>query len=538
MSRQQPERTTRRLPPFLAEHYEVGEVDLRSAGSTSTSPSRASPSRRSTSSSTTTRSPLKTTASPKKKTPTKKKSVTERPALAQARAIPAPVVAPVVAPQNLGFAFAPPNPDLHNRFAQFQSAAVDFDEVLKSLLIQTPASATLHGFANKESWAISNLPENQQSAIYIPEDTFEPKTITVDEVLRGCYYHTGKLATLDPTQLTSRQHSIEICFIFDTTGSMFQCIDELKFKLSAIISQLLKDIPIIKISVIAMGDYADYNMFYTMHKLDFTNDQETLVQFIQSIRGTGGGDKEECYEMALLEAQTLKWSHSANEEDDMYVSKCVVVIGDDVPHDKASYFGIDWKQEMAKLRDVTRAKIYSVQCLARPEADEFYQTLADETLGQRFLLQNFEAMTDMFMGLCYREASEHALLNFGDQIQTSSTGSSIVRPQVSTRSSQDPDAMDGTDDQEVLSDEDVMRVHRAIHDRTQTSVNIAGNVYEISDQAGCRNVRINNVQYIEQNKEKKTKYAKMALEGKSLTWICTSGSWGLIIDDEVVRRST
>jgi hypothetical protein len=532
MSRQLPPRN-RRLPPFLSEHYEVGEVDLRTltaSGSNTRSTNTDSPKKK--------RSPLKATASPKKKATPKKKSVTERPALAQARAQPAPVVRPApapVVPQNLGFAFAPrnPNADLHNRFSAFQSADIDFDEALKSLLIKTPASSTLHGIANREKWAISSLPTTQQSSTYMPEHATVPKTITVDEVLRGCYYHSGMLTMVDPSQVDARQHSIEICFIFDTTGSMFQCIDELKFKLSTIIQQLLSDIPIIKIAIIAMGDYCDYSVFYTMHKLDFTNDIDTLVRFVQSLKGTGGGDKEECYEMALLEAQTLKWSHSANEEDDRFVSKCAVVIGDDIPHDKSSYFGIDWQQEMINLRDKLRCKIYSVQCLQRPEANEFYQTMADETLGQRFLLQNFDSMTEMFMGLCYREATEHALLNFGEHVAKGGNDgeTSIVRPARAPSS-----AMDGTDDY-ILTDEDIIKIHIAIHDSNQTTVEINGNSHEISvGTAGCRFVRIDEVTYIEQNKENKTKYAKMALEGKKLTWITHSGQWGLIVDGDFVRR--
>ena len=48
------------------------------------------------------------------------------------------------------------------------------------------------------------------------------------------------------------------------------------------------------------------------------------------------------------------------------------------------------------------------------------------------------------------------------------------------------------------------------------------------NDGSCSFVRVHGVVYIEQNKEKKSKYAKMALCGKKITWICHSGNWGLI----------
>lgn len=106
---------------------------------------------------------------------------------------------------------------------------------------------------------------------------------------------------------------------------------------------------------------------------------------------------------------------------------------------------------------------------------------------------------------------------------------------------------------EGLAEADILKVHNAIHDTTMTSVKVGDNDYEIAigegkpiifDQiltilflAGCRFVRTTGgIIFIEQNKEKDNKYARMALEGKSITWICHTGRWGLVVDDTVVRK--
>ncbi len=46
---------------------------------------------------------------------------------------------------------------------------------------------------------------------------------------------------------------IDVVFSFDTTGSMYPCLEEVRHKLKEIIERLLKDIPNIRIALIAQG---------------------------------------------------------------------------------------------------------------------------------------------------------------------------------------------------------------------------------------------------------------------------------------------
>lgn len=95
-------------------------------------------------------------------------------------------------------------------------------------------------------------------------------------------------------------------------------------------------------------------------------------------------------------------------------------------------------------------------------------------------------------------------------------------------------------------------IHNAIHDPTQTHVTIGGVQRDIAvgmtekfpeeleltgvGHAGCRFADVEGLTFIQQNTEKDTKYAKMATEGHVITWIVQSGRWGLIIDQDIVRR--
>ena len=55
---------------------------------------------------------------------------------------------------------------------------------------------------------------------------------------------------------------VEIAFSFDTTGSMYACLGEVRRTLKETITRLQKDIPGIRIAVIAHGDYCDQGSSY------------------------------------------------------------------------------------------------------------------------------------------------------------------------------------------------------------------------------------------------------------------------------------
>ncbi len=55
-----------------------------------------------------------------------------------------------------------------------------------------------------------------------------------------------------------------LCISFDTTGSMYPCIGEVKRKVAELVGRLLHDIPHMKIALVAHGDYGDVGTAYLM----------------------------------------------------------------------------------------------------------------------------------------------------------------------------------------------------------------------------------------------------------------------------------
>ena len=142
--------------------------------------------------------------------------------------------------------------------------------------------------------------------------------------------------------------NFEIVFSFDTTGSMYSCLEEVRKKLGEIVRELRSKIPGIKIAIFAHGDYCDAGRSYVTKHIDFKNDANSLCNFVRDVGSTGGGDAPECYELVMREVQEkLSWSSNSQ--------KSLVLIGDDLPHEASesqNYRHLDWKEETERLREM------------------------------------------------------------------------------------------------------------------------------------------------------------------------------------------
>ena len=214
---------------------------------------------------------------------------------------------------------------------------------------------------------------------------------------------TGNVAAVMPVGLLPHPGGpapVQIAFSFDTTGSMSQCIDEVRAQLRDIIQRLLGDVPHLQIAVIAHGDYCDASEFYMIKSVDFTNDVNALTQFVNDVSGTGGGDYEECYEYVLNYARNkLSWQP--------WTQRSLVMIGDAIPHAKDYHLNtmqLDWEHE-ANLLFLNGVHIYAVQCQksSNEEATPFWEGLAVKTAGKHIAMEDFSTIVDLMLAICYKE---------------------------------------------------------------------------------------------------------------------------------------
>ncbi|MEI1377818.1 VWA domain-containing protein [Nostoc sp. UHCC 0926] len=203
-------------------------------------------------------------------------------------------------------------------------------------------------------------------------------------------------------------NNIEIVFSFDTTGSMYPCLTQVRRKIKNTVTRLIDEIPLIRIGIIAHGDYCDEGSTYVTKIFNISGDVDAICDFVQNVAPTGGGDAPECYELVLHESQSLSWSKSA--------TKSLVLIGDDIPHPPAhNPKKLNWRKELDKLAEA-EITVYGVQALNRSHATPFYQELAEKSGGFHINLDQFSYISDLFLAVCYQQSSNEQLQAYEQEV--------------------------------------------------------------------------------------------------------------------------
>jgi hypothetical protein len=203
-------------------------------------------------------------------------------------------------------------------------------------------------------------------------------------------------------------NNIEVVFSFDTTGSMYPCLTQVRRKIKNTVTRLINEISLIRIGIIAHGDYCDEGSTYVTKTFNLSGDVDAICDFVQNVAPTGGGDAPECYELVLHESQSLSWSKSA--------TKSLVLIGDDIPHPPAhNPKKLNWRKELDKLAEA-EITVYGVQALNRAHATPFYQELAEKSGGFHINLDQFSYISDLFLAVCYQQSSNEQLQAYEQEV--------------------------------------------------------------------------------------------------------------------------
>ncbi len=240
---------------------------------------------------------------------------------------------------------------------------------------------------------------------------------------------------------------IDVVFSFDTTGSMYPCLAEVRRTVTTTVQELFKAIPRLRVGVIAHGDYCDAppRGKYVIKMLDLTSNQSEVVRFVNAVEPTGGGDAPECYELVLAEARRFSWAAGKN--------KALVMIGDDVPHGP-SYPGnerkLDWRNELALLQEAKIA-VYGVQALNRTHATTFWAEVAKKTGGFHLRLNQFRHVVDLLKAVCYKQESPEALVEYQDLVQREGRMNREVASMFGTLTGRAPTVTFGTADLQAVA---------------------------------------------------------------------------------------
>jgi len=209
-------------------------------------------------------------------------------------------------------------------------------------------------------------------------------------------------------------NSIDIAVSFDTTGSMYPCITEVRRKMVDMVGRLFIGIPGLRMAIIAHGDYCDDKHPYVTKVFNFSSDKHAIMDFINKVENTSGGDSDECYELVLNQVRSLDWQSGK--------SKAFVMIGDAEPHRVGYRYSsftntLSWENE-AQLLSEAGIKIYSCHAMAsiRRSSHYFYNKLADIGKGYYVTLEQFSSLPNLLMGIFYNQNSPEQFVSFAKDI--------------------------------------------------------------------------------------------------------------------------
>ncbi|MFC1587228.1 VWA domain-containing protein [Planctomycetota bacterium] len=222
-----------------------------------------------------------------------------------------------------------------------------------------------------------------------------------------------------------RGRGLEIVFLFDSTGSMGQYLNETKKKIIFLTKLIDAMVPKNRI---AIGTYRDRGDDYVVRGLPLTTNKKKLHRYMKDILAEGGGDEPEALAEALLWAfNENKWSPEAE--------KVVIFIGDAQPHRgsvldtalaQASRFAADQRGHVNAIVTYTYDQILRGERPARTNREFEKITAAGQgtvlafqeegTLAKRLLLLAFGAKWEEDINSLYTQALQQMTLA-GDKIE-------------------------------------------------------------------------------------------------------------------------
>lgn len=209
---------------------------------------------------------------------------------------------------------------------------------------------------------------------------------------------------------------IDVVISFDTTGSMYPCLTQLRRNAEGAVRRLFAEIPDLHVGVIAHGDYCDARSTYLLKKVDLSADASKVLGFIHDVPASGGGDAPEAYEYALHEARSLSWRAGR--------AKVLLLIGDDVPHEPSyrdNKLKLDWRNELDLLTEAG-VKVYGVHAMPgiRQHSRHFYAEVARRTGGYYLTLDQFSYITDLILAAAFKQHGDEHLAAYEAEVDKAS----------------------------------------------------------------------------------------------------------------------
>lgn len=207
----------------------------------------------------------------------------------------------------------------------------------------------------------------------------------------------------------------DIVISFDTTGSMYPCLSQVRREVQRFVGELFNEIPDLRVGVIAHGDYCDKDLYYVTKVFDLSSDKREVCAFVSDVGPTNGGDSPECYELVLHQARMLTWQAGS--------TRALIMIGDDIPHEPSyqkNTKNLDWRNELRCLQEMN-INVHGIHAMphSRRHSKSFYTEMASMTGGIYLTLDQLQDVTNLLIGVIYKQSGQDDfLIKFEQELKT------------------------------------------------------------------------------------------------------------------------
>lgn len=195
-------------------------------------------------------------------------------------------------------------------------------------------------------------------------------------------------------ELKEGSKSLDLVISFDDTGSMSSVRRQVRSQIESLVKQLFSIVPDLRIGIVIHNDYCDRDL---VQKLELTNNQQEIINFVNRGSSNGGGDHKEAYAYVLNEVTKFDWKAE---------QKLCIMIGDAPPHEKGERSAgvvelFDWRERSSALGEL-HIPIYSIQALGSKSSNFFYEGMARLSNGIKLDLSQFGHITDYLLAILHK----------------------------------------------------------------------------------------------------------------------------------------
>lgn len=186
-------------------------------------------------------------------------------------------------------------------------------------------------------------------------------------------------------QFASASAGADLALVFDTTGSMWDEIDEAQAQATALAEAWLEFFPTGRVALVEYRDHGD--AFVSRVDLELTNNVGDFQAAVNALVADGGGDTPEAVNSGVMTAlNDLEWQDGA--------TKTAVVIADAPGKDPEPITGYTRADVSQRALEIDPVAVYAVNVDGLQAVTDYFLPIAEATAGEVFILESGQSLAD------------------------------------------------------------------------------------------------------------------------------------------------